>query len=147
MEEANEFDPSSQLDPKFGINGDDDGDDHTPSSKKPGVADTPAFAQQPPRRVMFTSGMKDDLRALFQMTQDDSPPQTKGLCLCVLFALHTALGTLPETVLVLRCIFPTEKSITATAFRIGVFPTSIRQIIESFGTWLRVWRRLPLLAC
>jgi hypothetical protein len=48
---------------------------------------------------------------------------------------NTALGTRPEMVSVLRFFCPTEKSITATVFGIDVFPMSILQIIESFGTW------------
>jgi len=54
MEEAHEYDPSSQLDLKFGVNGDDDDDDQSVFAflEKPGVSDTPAFVQQPPRLVM-----------------------------------------------------------------------------------------------
>jgi len=72
--------------------------------------------------------------ALFRNTQDDSPLKG-GSVPCELLVLRTALGTLPEMVLVLQLFCPTEKSITATAFGIGVFPTSIPRIIESFETW------------
>jgi hypothetical protein len=44
------------------------------STKRFFSSDEPS-AQQPPRCVIFTSRMKDDLEALFQMTPDDSPPK------------------------------------------------------------------------
>jgi len=52
------------------------------------VADTPAFVQQPPRWVMFTSRMKDDLRALFQMTQGDFPLAQRVCSLQVVCATY-----------------------------------------------------------
>ena len=80
QDEGADFNPSRQLDPKFGINAEDIGVDQAAfgSSDKPGGTNSTS-AQQPPRRVMFTSRMKDDLDALFKMTQDDSHPSGRSV--------------------------------------------------------------------
>jgi len=71
-EEADEYDPSSQLNPKFGIDVEDvEAIQVFPSAEK-FIGTGSSSAQQPPLRVTFTSRM-DDLEALFQMTRDVSP--------------------------------------------------------------------------
>jgi len=74
-DEADEYDLLSQLDPKFGIDVEDVNTNQIfPTSEK--FSGTGFVSgQQPPRCVAFTSRMKDDLGALFQMTQDVSPPK------------------------------------------------------------------------
>jgi hypothetical protein len=89
QDEGADFDPSSQLDPKFGINVDDVDDDQAAfafSDKLGGTGDP--SAQQPPRRVMFTPRMKDGLDAFFRMTQDDSQPKRRVRSLQVACATY-----------------------------------------------------------
>jgi hypothetical protein len=87
-EEADEYAPSSQLDPKFGIDVEDvDADRVFPSSENFSGTGS-SSVQQPPRRVTFTSRMKDDLEALFQMTRDASPPKRRVRSLRVVRATY-----------------------------------------------------------
>ena len=87
-EEAAEYDPTRQLDPRFGIDVEDvDVDQVFLSSIKSRGADS-LSAQQPPRCVMFTSRMKDNLEELFQMTQDVSPRKRRLRSLRVVRATY-----------------------------------------------------------
>ena len=88
-EEAAEYDPSSLLDPKFGIDVEDVNVNQAVffSSDKPGGANS-LPAQQQPCRVTLTSCMKDNSEALFQMTQDVSPPKRRVRSLRVVCATY-----------------------------------------------------------
>ena len=87
-EEANEYDPSSQLDPKFGIDIEDVDTDQVFPSSETFSGTGSSSAQQPPCRVSFTYRMKDDLEALFQMTRDASPPKRRVRSLRVVRATY-----------------------------------------------------------
>jgi hypothetical protein len=88
-EEAAEYDPSSLLDPKFGIDVEDVNVNQAVlfSSDKPGGANS-LPAQQQPCRVTLTSCMKDNSEALFQKTQDVSPPKRRVRSLRVVCATY-----------------------------------------------------------
>ena len=87
-EEADEYAPSSQLDPKFGIDVEDvDADRLFPSSEKFSGTGS-SSVQLPPRRMTLTYRMKDDLEALFQMTRDASPPKRRVRSLRVVRATY-----------------------------------------------------------